>query len=87
MLTDWALAGRGIVNKPRFDVTEPLASGALVEILPETAPVASSFGCLYPHRKPLDPKVRFFTELMAPRCRQMVDHANGKRAETEVETG
>lgn len=38
VLTDWALAGHGIVNKPRFDVAAHLDSGRLVEILPETPP-------------------------------------------------
>ena len=31
VLTDWALAGRGIINKPRFDVSEHLDAGRLVE--------------------------------------------------------
>lgn len=87
VLTTWALDGRGIVNKPRFDVAEHLASGALVEILPETPPVPSRFGCLYPHRKLLDPKVRLFTEFMAPRCRQMVERASRARAGTKAAPG
>ena len=77
VLTGWALDGRGIVNKPRFDVAEHLASGALVEILPETPPVASSFGCLYPHRRLQDPKVRLYTDFMVARCRGIVEAANG----------
>jgi DNA-binding transcriptional LysR family regulator len=76
VLTDWALAGRGIVNKPRFDVAGHLANGALVEVLPDTPPVASAFGCLYPHRRLQDPKVRLFTDFMAGRCRQIIDRAN-----------
>jgi DNA-binding transcriptional LysR family regulator len=79
VLTDWALAGRGIVNKPRFDVAPHLASGALVEILPDTPPVASAFGCLYPHRRLQDPKVRLFVDFMAGRCRQAVDRADPHR--------
>jgi DNA-binding transcriptional LysR family regulator len=72
VLTDWALAGQGIVNKPRFDVLEHLQRGDLVEVLPETPPVASSFGCLYPHRRLQDPKVRLFTDFMVERCRRIV---------------
>jgi DNA-binding transcriptional LysR family regulator len=75
VLTDWALAGRGIANRPRFAVAAHLASGALVEVLPDTPPVASSFGCLYPHRKLQDPKVRLFLDFMVPRCRQSVQRA------------
>ncbi|MEE2866129.1 MAG: LysR family transcriptional regulator, partial [Pseudomonadota bacterium] len=36
VLTDWALSGYGIVNKPRFDVAQHLESGRLVEILKDT---------------------------------------------------
>ena len=65
VLTDWALAGRGIVNKPRFDVRDHLAAGRLVEILPDTPPMPTIFGCLYPHKKLQDPKIRLFVEHVA----------------------
>lgn len=77
VLTGWALDGHGIVNKPRFDVADHLARGDLVEVLPETPPVASSFGCLYPHRRLQDPKIRLFTDFMVERCRRIVRSANG----------
>ena len=67
VLTDWALAGHGIANKPRFEIQPFLASGALVEVLPTTPPVPSVFGCLYPHKKLQDPKVRLFLEFIAAR--------------------
>ncbi|MCT8161607.1 LysR family transcriptional regulator [Pseudoruegeria sp. SHC-113] len=67
VLTDWALAGRGIVNKPRFDVADHLAAGRLVEVLPEHRPVPSIFGCLYPHKKLLDPKVRRLVDFVVAR--------------------
>ena len=67
VLTDWALDGRGIVNKPRFDVAGHLASGDLVEVLPETPPLPALFGCLYPHRKLQDPKIRQFVDFMVRR--------------------
>jgi DNA-binding transcriptional LysR family regulator len=75
VLTGWALAGRGIANRPRFDVAAHLARGALVEVLPATPPVPSTFGCLYPHRRLQDPKVRLFVDFMVPRCRQAVQRA------------
>ncbi|WP_170325583.1 LysR family transcriptional regulator [Ruegeria arenilitoris] len=65
VLTDWALAGRGIVNKPRFDVREYLEDGRLVEVLPKTPPLPTIFGCLYPHKKLQDPKIRLFVEHIA----------------------
>ncbi len=72
VLTAWALDGHGIVNKPRFDVLDHLESGRLVEVLPATPPQPSSFGCLYPHRRLQDPKVRLFTDFMVERCRRIV---------------
>ena len=68
VLTGWALAGHGIVNKPRFDVVQYLSSGALVEILPDTPPVATMFGCLYPHKKLQDPKVRLLIDFVTENC-------------------
>ncbi|TNE37543.1 LysR family transcriptional regulator [uncultured Roseovarius sp.] len=62
VLTDWALAGRGIVNKPRFDVRKHLETGSLVEVLPHSPPMPTIFGCLYPHKKLQDPKVRLFVD-------------------------
>lgn len=62
VLTNWAIDGHGIANKPRFEVNEQLRNGTLVEILPKTPPVSNLFGCLYPHRKLQDPKIRYFVD-------------------------
>ena len=70
VLTAWALAGRGIINKPRFDVAEHLKSGALVEVLPETPPEPALFGCLYPHRRLQDNKVRLLIGFLVDKCRE-----------------
>ncbi|MGY3437322.1 MULTISPECIES: LysR substrate-binding domain-containing protein [unclassified Marinovum] len=78
VLIDWALAGRGIVNVPRFVVAPHLASGDLVAVLTETPPQASVFGCLYPHRRLQDPKIRRFVEFMTERCRLGVGVAVGR---------
>ena len=75
VLTDWALAGHGIVNKPRFDVAKHLAAGSLVEILPETPPVSSMFGCLYPHKKLQDPKIRLFVDFIISHCGSILEDA------------
>ncbi len=72
VLTGWAVAGRGIVNKPRFEIAGHLDSGALVEILPETPPQQALFGCLYPHRRLQDNKVRLFIDFFLERCRKAV---------------
>ncbi|MCT4656985.1 MAG: LysR family transcriptional regulator [Cohaesibacter sp.] len=72
VLTEWALAGRGIVNKPRFDIASALRAGDLVPILPDTPPLPSSFACLYPHRKLLDPKIRLFVDFMSEEGKKQV---------------
>jgi len=69
VLTDWALAGCGIVNKPRFEIAEHLASGALQAVAPATPPVSAALACLYPHRRLQDPKIRLFIDFMAAACR------------------
>lgn len=62
VLTSWALGGHGIANRPLYEVAEDLAAGRLVRILPDTPPQASQFGCLTPHRRLQDPKVRMFAD-------------------------
>jgi len=73
VLTRWALDGRGIANKPRFDVARHLAEGALVEVLPDTPPEPSIFGCLYPHRRLQDPKIRLFIDFMNREARRVIE--------------
>ena len=69
VLTDWPLEGRGIVNRPRYEVAEDLAQGRLVEVLPRTPPIPAQFGVLTPHRRLQDPKVRLFADFIARETR------------------
>ena len=70
VLTGWALAGRGIVMKPVFEVARHLASGALVAVAEATPPLAIHLSCLTPHRRLRDPKIRLFVDFMVQRCRE-----------------
>lgn len=72
VLTDWALAGRGIVNKPRFEVEAYLHEGTLVEILVADPPISSVFGCLYPHRRLQDPKIRHFVDFISTESQRVL---------------
>ncbi|MDZ7602929.1 MAG: LysR family transcriptional regulator [Hoeflea sp.] len=73
VLTAWALAGCGIINKTRYDVATQLDAGTLVEVATATPPTPQPFSCLYPHKRLQDPKVKLF-----------VDHViRGTRAEIE----
>lgn len=69
ILTDWALMGYGIINKPVFEVTEHIKTGALVPVAQETPPSSVFLGCLYPHKKHQDPKVRLFIDYMVAHCK------------------
>lgn len=62
VLTAWARDGHGIANRPLYEVAEDLAAGRLVELLPDTRPLPAQFGCLTPHRRLQDPKVRLFAD-------------------------
>ena len=67
VLTDWALAGRGIALKPIFEISEHLKSGALVPVATATPPEPIQMACLYTHRRGQDPKTRLFMDFMIDR--------------------
>ncbi len=71
VLTQWALEGRGIINKPLFEVKAHLIDGRLVEILKETPPASVQLAAIYPHKRFQDPKVRLMIDFMAERCGAM----------------
>ncbi len=77
VLTDWALQGHGIINKPIFQVSEYLTSGALVIVCEETPPTSVFLGCLYPHKKNQDPKVRLFIDYMVSHCKKELAKQGG----------
>lgn len=67
VLTGWALNGFGVILKPRHEVAEHLASGALIELCTATPPLPVTLGFLFAHRKHQDPKLRLFMDHMAQR--------------------
>ena len=76
VLTDWAVAGCGIVLKPRFEVAEHLRSGALVPVAEATPPYPAQLACLTPSRRLRDPKVQVFSDFMVARCREAIAAAD-----------
>ena len=69
VLTAWALDGRGIVNKPVFDVAEQLASGRLVPVCEKTPPPMAQLAVMFPHKRNQAPKVRLFIDFMVDRIK------------------
>lgn len=59
-----ALQHQGIVLQPTFLVSPHLASGALVEILPQYRAVELGVYAVYPSRKHLTPKVRVLIDFL-----------------------
>lgn len=73
VLTQWALAGQGLVLKPYWEVADHLRSGALVEVLPQTPPEPVSLTLLYPHRQQLPVKVRVFADFMIEKVKAAIE--------------
>jgi DNA-binding transcriptional LysR family regulator len=69
VLTQWALDGRGIVNKPVFDVAHHLATGRLVPVCQKTPPPKAQLAVLFPHKRNQDPKTRLFIDFMVERIK------------------
>lgn len=80
VLTGWALAGSGIVNKPVFEIAGLLARRKLVEVCEETPPTPLPFSCIYPHKRLQDPKVRLFIDHAIEECRRILEPAEGSAA-------
>ncbi|MFO1210548.1 MAG: LysR family transcriptional regulator [Amaricoccus sp.] len=75
VLTGWALAGRGIVLKPVFEIADHLAAGSLVPVCEATPPLPIQLACLFPHKRLQDPKSRLFIDFMVAEVRKAVAEA------------
>jgi DNA-binding transcriptional LysR family regulator len=64
-LVDAALKGIGILQLPDYYVAGHLASGRLVELLPEWRAPEEGIWALYPHNRHLSPKVRLLVDYLA----------------------
>lgn len=80
VLTSWALAGSGIINKTRFEVAPYLENGELVEVAGYTRPTDQPFSCIYPHKRLQDMKVRLFIDYAIAECRKILDGESARSA-------
>jgi DNA-binding transcriptional LysR family regulator len=62
-----ALAGRGIIQEPTFQVGEDLRQGRLLRLLPEYPVPSLTLYAVYPSRRYLSPKVRTFVDFLVER--------------------
>ena len=65
-----ALAGRGIFLAPSFVISDNIASGELVRLLPEHQPAEFAINAIYQSRNHLSTKIRSFIDLLAERFAQ-----------------
>lgn len=72
VLTTWALAGSGIINKSIYEVAHLLGSGKLVRVAEMTPPTPLPFSCIYPHKRLQDPKIRLFIDYALAECRRVL---------------
>lgn len=72
VVTGWALAGHGIINKPRFEIEPFIRDRRLKVILADTPPLPVQLAAVYPHKKFQDPKVRLLLDFMADRCQRLI---------------
>lgn len=72
VLTEWALNGHGIINKPVFEVKDYIKQGLLLPILTDTPPVNIQLAAIYPHKRFQDPKVRLLIDFMTERCQRLI---------------
>ena len=70
VLTGWALAGRGIILKPVFEIADHLARGELVPVAEDTPPQDIQLACLYPHKRLQNPKSRLFIDFVVTACKR-----------------
>ena len=62
-----ALAGLGLVQVPRYRIAPQLASGELVEVLPDLPPPTIPVSVLYPQARQLSARVRVFADWLVER--------------------
>ncbi len=70
-LTDWALAGEGIVLEAAVRGGGAYRRGALVPVLEHTPPTSATLGLLYPSRKMLSARTKTFVDMAHEACAPM----------------
>jgi len=72
VLTGWALAGHGVILKPRFEVEPFIRDRRLQVILPGAPPAPVQLAAVFPHRQYQDTKLRLLLDFMSDRCQRMI---------------
>ena len=67
MVRDWCVAGHGIMLRSLWDVASMLASGELVQVLPDYAMHEADVHWLAPYRAQMPLRLRLLQEFLANR--------------------
>lgn len=70
VMHEWALAGRGVASKAKWDIAGDLQAGRLVELLAPFACNEIKLYATYPSRNYLPPRTRVFIDFMAAKLAQ-----------------
>jgi DNA-binding transcriptional LysR family regulator len=69
MVRDWCLAGHGIMLRSLWDISPQLASGALVQVLPDWSMPDADIHWLAPYRAQVPRRIRLLVEHLAAQFR------------------
>jgi DNA-binding transcriptional LysR family regulator len=75
ILTQWALAGQGIVLKPAFEAAEYLRAGTLRLVLPDHPPQQATLAVLHAYGRMTPPKVQAFGDALIEEARAHIVEA------------
>jgi DNA-binding transcriptional LysR family regulator len=73
VLTEWALAGQGIVMKPLWEVALHLRDGRLRPLLLDYPPEPAVLVVLYPHRQLMPARIKAFADFMVEHAASAID--------------
>lgn len=76
VLLQLALAGRGIVLKPLFEVADDLRSGALVPVLVDFPPQPVALSVVYPHKQSPASRIKLFADYLAREIQPLITRAH-----------
>ena len=76
VLLQLALAGRGIVLKPLFEVADELHSGALVPVLASFPPQPVTLSVVYPHKQSPASRIKLFADYLVREIQPLITQAH-----------
>ena len=72
ILTQWAIAGEGVVLKPAFEAAEHLRAGTLRLVLPDHPPQPATLAILHAYQRMTPPKVQAFGDALIGEARAYI---------------